>query len=66
MANGGAVDAGVQVAEGGEALGHRGHRAVVGLDVVDLVPRDRRRHRRVGTPRNEYAAAMVWSRAFWL
>ena len=40
------VDAGVQVAELGEARRHGRHRAVGGLDVVDLVPRDRRRDRR--------------------
>ena len=54
MANDGVVDAGVQVAELGEARRHGRHREVAGLDGVDLVPRIGRRHRRAsGTPRTE-------------
>ena len=42
------VDRGVQVTEPGEAVRHGRDGAVTGLDVLDLVPGDRRRHGRLG------------------
>ena len=53
----GVVDAGVEVAQLGVARRHRGDRAVAGFDVVDLVPRDRRRHRRLRRPAHRVGAA---------
>src|SRR5690606_38110541 len=43
-----AVDAGVEVAEGGDTGRHGADGAVARLDVVDLVPGDRGRHRGLG------------------
>ncbi len=61
------VDALVEVAELGEPIRHRRYGAVVGLDVVDLVPADRRRDGRVRCAADGVRAqAIVWSRAFWL
>jgi hypothetical protein len=63
---GGAIDALVQIAELGEAGGHRGDGELAWVHIVDLVPGDRGGHGRSGTPRTEQALAIEWSRAFWL
>ena len=43
-----------------------GDRQLLGLHIVDLVPRDRADTVPCTLPRTEYAEAIVWSRAFWL
>ena len=61
-----AVDALVQVAQLGEPLRDGEDREVARVAVGDLVQRTGVETRASGRPRTEYAAAMVWSRVFWL
>jgi hypothetical protein len=63
---GGVIDALVQVAELSKARGHCSDGELAWVDVVDLVPGDGVDTVASGTPRTEYALAIVWSRAFWL